>query len=239
MEKKLYQTYQEIERGHWWFIGRRRIISNILNFSAKDIKILDFGCNAGYLVGYLRNRGFNAEGCDKSSEAVDFGRAQGIKNLKLTENDFLPYGDESFDLVLCLDVLEHLSDDSAGLKEIKRVLKPGGRAVIMVPAFKFLWGLQDRVSHHCRRYVKLDLKKLAVANDLSIQRLSYFNSILFLPIAALRLWQKIIPPRRFSDFDLNYGFLNLILKVIFLSEAFLLKFINFPFGVSLLAILKK
>lgn len=239
MEKKLYQTYQEIEKKHWWFAGRRQIILNILKPLSKDIKILDFGCNAGFLVKFLNIRGYKISGCDKSGEAINFGRADGTENLKIMENNVLPYANEEFDLVLCLDVLEHLEDDSAGLTEIKRVLKPGGQAIITVPAFKFLWGLQDRVSHHRRRYTQPNLKKLAEAGGLKIERLSYFNSFLFFPIAAARLWQKIIRPRRFSDFDLNNKFLNFCLNIIFLTEVFLLKFINFPFGVSLLAILKK
>lgn len=240
MEQKLYQTYQAIEKSHWWFVGRRRIILNILKpLALPGLKILDFGCNAGYLVKYLSDRGFNISGCDKSAEAIAFGGAQGIKNLKVTENDILPYADEEFDVVLCLDVLEHLPDDLAGIKEIKRVLKPGGRAVVTAPAFKFLWGLQDKVSHHFRRYRRPDVKKIADGGGLKIERLSYFNSFLFLPITLARLWQKIMPPKRFSDFDLNNNFLNFCLKAVFLTEVFFLRFINFPLGVSLITILKK
>ncbi|MDD5590229.1 MAG: class I SAM-dependent methyltransferase, partial [Candidatus Portnoybacteria bacterium] len=191
MDEKLHQTYRRIEKTHWWFVGRRQLALEFLKKQKPGADILDFGCNAGFLVDFLRQRGWQTQGCDKSADAIAFGQAQGITGLRVSDTDVLPFPDGQFDAVFCLDVLEHLADDGIAMAEIKRVLKTGGQALITVPAFKFLWGLQDEVSHHFRRYRLKDLKKLAGQKGLKIKRASYFNFFLFLPIALARFWQKI------------------------------------------------
>ncbi len=240
MDEKLHQTYRKIEGTHWWFIGRRQLVFDILKKRAPaDAKILDYGCNTGFLVNVLQRAGFDACGCDKSAEAICFGQAQGTKNICATDGDVLPYRDGEVDVILCLDVLEHLADDRQGLREIRRVLKPGGLAIITVPAFNFLWGLQDEVSHHFRRYRVFQSEDLIKQENLKIEKLSYFNFFLFAPIVLMRLAQKFYRPKRGSDFELNNRFVNKILEKIFLLEIKFLRRVNFPFGVSLLAILKK
>lgn len=239
MDEKLYQTYREIEGIHWWFVGRRQLIFNLLESLGKDIRILDLGCNTGFLVNLLQQKGYEVYGCDSSEAAIAFGRQQGTRNLQVVEGNRLPFGDKEFDMILCLDVLEHLVDDRQGLQEIERVLKPGGLAIITVPAFNFLWGLQDKVSRHFRRYRASQIKKLAIQSGFNVKKLSYFNFFLFAPIALMRLAQKFYRPGRGSDFELNNRFVNKILEKIFLLEIKFLRRLNFPFGVSLLAILKK
>jgi SAM-dependent methyltransferase len=239
MDEKLHQTYRRIEKTHWWFVGRRQLALDFLEKQKPGADILDFGCNAGFLVDFLRQRGWRTQGCDKSADAIAFGRAQGITDLRVSDTDSLPFSDEQFDAVFCLDVLEHLADDRIGMAEIRRILKPGGQALITVPAFKFLWGLQDKVSHHFRRYRLKDLKNLAGQKGLKIKRASYFNFFLFLPIALARFWQKISKPRRISDFELNNSFINWLFKTIFLGEIKLLRHFYFPWGVSIFIVLQK
>ena len=120
-------------------------------------RILDVGCGTGANLEMLSEFG-EAEGVDVSAEALDFCRARGLENVKQGEAEHLPYEDESFDLVTGLDVVEHLDDDLAGLKEMRRVLRPDGRALLFVPAFMFLWGVQDDISNHRRRYTIAELK---------------------------------------------------------------------------------
>jgi 2-polyprenyl-3-methyl-5-hydroxy-6-metoxy-1,4-benzoquinol methylase len=240
MEHKLHKTYQQIEQRHWWFVGRRQILYNVLNrYFSSGAKILDIGCNSGVLVEKLQRRGYEAWGTDISKESIDAGKFRGVKNLIVAEGDRQPFEDGTFDCVLALDVIEHIEKDGEALAEFKRLLKPGGMIVIKVPAFMFMWGLQDEVAHHKRRYSKQLLRDTVTAQGFEIVRMTYFNFFLFLPIALVRLIQKIRPPKRSSDFDLNNAFVNSMLKTVFLFEAWLLKFINFPFGVSLLLVAKK
>lgn len=242
MDKKLYETYREIEDTHWWFVGRRKIVLDIFerfSLEKSTTKILDFGCNTGVLVGILQRDGWNISGSDISGEAIEYGQKRGIKNLSVADGVALPYMDASFDAVLCLDVLEHIEDDSFALKEIWRVLKPGGRAIIMVPAFRFLWGVQDVVAHHYRRYSIKMINELVSNGKWSIDFKSYFNFLLFPLIAIVRLLQRFWKPKRQSDFELNNKFFNFILTKIFLSEAAILRFVRYPWGISILAVLHK
>ncbi len=244
MELSLHKTYQEIERSHWWFVGRRRIVFDLLaRFVNKEHpRVLDFGCNAGLFVGQLLDRGFEAYGVDVSTEAISYGREQGIRNLSVMSADRggrLPFPDTHFDAVLALDVLEHIEDDAGALSEIRRVLKPAGVFITMVPALPILWGVQDTVSHHFRRYRRSELSALLAHGGFSVRRISYFNFFLFPPIFLVRLFQKIRKPKRASDFELNNRFVNAVLTAVFLCEATLLRVTNFFIGVSLLCVVTK
>src|SRR5437764_4841034 len=156
MQQHTYSIMYEVEEHHWWFIGRRKIIEGFVGAACRDLgklkpRILDVGCGTGANLQMLARHG-TAEGVDVSSEALDFCRARGLSKVKQGAAESLPYEDASFDLVTGLDVVEHLDDDIAGLAEMRRVLRPGGRALLFVPAFMFLWGVQDDISHHRRRY---------------------------------------------------------------------------------------
>ena len=241
MEKSLYKTYELAEENHWWFRGRRAIIDMLFKtykITKDHTHILDFGCNTGFFVGKLQERGFDITGVDMSSDAIAFGTKRGVKGLVVGKTP-VPFPDNSFDVFLALDVIEHIKDDDEAMKDLFRVLKPAGQAFIMVPAFMFMWGLQDEVAHHFRRYSKKELIDLALRNGFKIERISYFNFFMFFPILFVRLIQKLVPPKRSSDFDINNRVVNYILTKLFVFESFLLRYINFPFGVSLLVVLKR
>ncbi|PIR92499.1 hypothetical protein COU01_01435 [Candidatus Falkowbacteria bacterium CG10_big_fil_rev_8_21_14_0_10_44_15] len=242
MDEVLHKTYQEVEERHWWFVGRRLLIWQLLKkhyYSEKSAAILDVGCNSGFLVAQLQTAGYDAAGCDISAEAVSYGQNQGRRGLSVCALPQLHYPNGQFDAVLCLDTLEHIRDDKLAIREIGRVLKPGGIAIVTVPAFMFLWGLQDEISHHFRRYTKKELLVKIQAAGFSIERVGYFNFFLFPLIYLVRQAAKIMPLRRRSDFDINNKLVNYVLKNIFLSEIWLLKIISYPFGVSLLVVAKK
>jgi SAM-dependent methyltransferase len=239
MDHKLHETYRLIEREHWWFVGRREILFDALKkFAKPDAKILDVGCNSGVAVGILQERGYDAYGTDLDEGAIAAGTARGIKNLKVATGNRQPFDDATFDVVLALDVIEHIDDDHAAVREMKRVLKPGGIMIIKVPAFKFLWGLQDEVAHHKRRYTKESLAHVLTSEGLELKRTTYFNTFLFMPITAVRMLQKLIPPKRASDFELNNPTINKILTKVFTAESRMLRTMNMPFGISVLAIAK-
>src|SRR5258708_16044342 len=149
-------------------------------------RILDVGCGTGANLQMLAEFGA-AEGVDVSAEALDFCRARGLGAVRQGAAESLPYGDTQFDLVTGLDVVEHLDDDVAGLSEMFRVLRPGGRVLLFVPALMFLWGVQDDVSHHRRRYTLAELKEKLGAAGLAVERASYrdtsfFCSFFFRPV---------------------------------------------------------
>jgi len=245
MERSFYKNYFKIEKEHWLMVGRRMIVSDTLSTyiikKHKDTKILDFGCGSGLFVEELGQVGYDAHGIDISSEAIKFGQLRGIRNLGVIEAHKIDFPDNTFDVVMTLDVLEHLEDEEWALKEMERVLKPGGIVIAMVPAYMFLWGIQDEVAHHYRRYTKAGLLRV-INNTTSFEtvRSSYFNTFLFLPITAVRFLTKILRVKsRESDFDINNPFLNKLFYSIFNFERKILQKINFPFGVSVLSILKK
>src|SRR5207245_7389852 len=166
MQPHTYAIMRKVEDRHWWFVGRRRIIAafveqicrNLQNGGPGQPRILDIGCGTGANLELLSKFG-EAEGVDVSTEALNFCRARGLKNVKQGAAESLPCDDRSFDLVTGLDVVEHLDDDVAGLREMHRVLRTDGRVLLFVPAFMFLWCVQDDVSNHRRRYTLSELRR--------------------------------------------------------------------------------
>lgn len=244
MDKDFYKTYFKVEETHWWFQGRRRLIQWLLSVYFKknnNPKILDFGSGSGYLVGVLQNSGYDAFGTDFSQEAIEFGRKKGIKNLSVNNGHHIDSEDASFDCVLCLDTVEHIEDDAGIVKEIERVLKPGGYVILTVPAYQWLWGVQDEVAKHYRRYTISNFVSLWRNNTrLKVVQKTYFNTFLFPVIAGVRLISRWFGLNgRESDFDIHSNSLNSLLSLIFRTELWLLRFIRYPFGVSILLILAK
>ena len=243
MDKDFYKTYFEAEKNHWWFRVRRNIILSLIKKYKvpKTVKVFDFGCGSGCTVGYLQKLGYDASGSDISLEAIEFGLSKGIRNIAAVPNLEISPPEEAFDLILALDVIEHIQDDSGAIRNIERALRPGGLAVITVPAYQWLWGVQDDIAYHYRRYAIGSLTKVLKKNTkLKILRKTYFNTFLFLPIVIVRIFSKWFNLKdRESDFDINSRFLNSLFYFIFNLETYFLKFLNFPFGVSILLVLEK
>ena len=244
MQRHTYAIMNRVEDKHWWFVGRRLILESFLRqiHSAliaehSSLKILDVGCGTGANLEMLAQFG-KAEGVDVSDEALEFCRAKGLKAHKgLAEK--LPFADESFHLVTALDVVEHLDDDVAGLKEMRRILKSNGRALIFVPAFMWLWGVQDDVSNHRIRYTKKQIVERLKEADFEIERATYANWTFFAPILAGRTLMKITGIKPESENNVNVSALNGIFGKLFGAERFWLKNFDFPFGVSIVIVAKK
>lgn len=243
MEKDFYKTYFRIEQENWWFKVRRNLIFDLFaKYKVSyESKIFDFGCGSGYLVGELQKMGYNAFGVDFEKEAIRYGLNSGIKNLTVGTGEKIDHLDRSFDLVTILDVLEHIENERSLMVELVRILKPGGKIIITVPAYQWMWGIQDEVAHHYRRYIMKSILKLVKDYpSLSVVKNTYFNTFLFLPVAIVRLVSKWFSLKgRESDFDINNKWLNKLFFFIFDLERKVLKYINFPFGVSILLIAKK
>jgi SAM-dependent methyltransferase len=252
MQQHTYAIMRRVEETHWWFAGRRRIIRSFLETFCRDIKtlrvehgeidsplnILDVGCGTGANLEMLAEFG-EAEGVDLSGEALSFCRERGLKNVKQGEAEALPYASSSFDLVTGLDVVEHLDDDLAGLKEMWRVLRPGGHALVFVPAFMFLWGVQDDISHHRRRYTIDQLKRVMSQAGFEVARASYVNISFFMPILFGRLLMRATGFRPESENNITIGFLNGVLGKLFGAESLALRYLNFPFGVSIICVARR
>ncbi len=248
MQQHTYAIMRRVEESHWWFVGRRQIIRSFLERLFREQKangawqgsvdILDVGCGTGANLEMLSEFGA-AQGVDVSAEALAFCRARGLDNVKSGAAEALPYEDNSFELATGLDVVEHLDDDLAGLKEMRRVLRPDGRALLFVPAFMFLWGVQDDISNHRRRYTMKSLKQVVRGAGFEIERATYVNISFFAPILLGRLFMRATGLRPESENNITIGSLNGLLGKLLAAERGPLRYLNFPFGVSIICVARR
>lgn len=236
MMEHTYPILFKVEQEHWWYIGRRSIIATFVEEICRKVtdrtpRIVDVGCGTGANLLLLSRYG-DAEGVDVSEDALAFCRERGIEKVKLGAGEELPYEDGTFDLVTAFDVVEHMDDDLAGLKEFRRVLRPGGRVLLFVPTFMFLWGLQDEVSNHRRRYRLPELKRVLEQAGFEIERSSYANITFFLPILMVRKFMRLTGIRTDTENSINISALNGVFGWLFSLESKVLRFMNLPFGVS-------
>ncbi|NNE67701.1 MAG: methyltransferase domain-containing protein [Pyrinomonadaceae bacterium] len=200
-------------------------------------RILDVGCGTGANLEMLAEFG-EAEGVDVSDEALKFCQSKGLKVHKGLAED-LPFEDGEFDIVTALDVVEHLDDDIAGLKEIFRVTCADGKALVFVPAFMWLWGVQDDISNHRIRYTKKQITERLAAAGFEVERATYANITFFAPILAGRVLMRATGLRPESENNINVSALNGLLGSVFAAERHWLKKFSFPFGVSIVVTASK
>jgi len=241
MQSHHYPILYQVEETHWWYVGRRRIIQWLVEricSTLSDPRILDVGCGTGANLKMLATYG-RAEGVDISPQAVDFCRERGLDSVKLGAIEHLPYDDGSFELVTALDVIEHLDDDVAGLQEMRRVLRDDGRLLVFVPAFMFLWGVQDDVSNHRRRYTLPGLLRAVEAAGFSVEWSSYANISFFLPVLVVRSVMRWLGLRAATEYGINISLMNGPFSQLFAAERFILKRGRLPFGVSAVCIARR
>lgn len=244
MEQHTYGIMNDVEDKHWWFVGRRAILESFLQDISQSIRIpnsairiLDVGCGTGANLEMLKQYG-DSEGVDVSDDALEFCRKKGLKVHKGLAEE-LPFENETFDLVTALDVVEHLDDDVAGLKEMHRILKKDGKTLIFVPAFMWLWGVQDDISNHRIRYTRAQIVERMEKAGFEIERATYANITFFAPILAGRALMKVTGIKPESENNVNVSALNGFFGKIFSSEKYWLKKANFPFGVSIVIVARK
>lgn len=245
MEKIEYEKMYVLEQSHWWFRGKKKIvISAFKRFVKKrpNLKILDIGCGTGAMLKSLNNYG-SAYGVDYSPEAVSFCKKRGLKQVKVGSIMKLPFSDDYFDAITCLDVLYHkgITDDQLALKELYRVCKKEGIIIITDSACKALWGRHDLAVHARERYSKRELQYKVKKAGFLIMKISYYNFLLFPIVFVTRKIDSLLNQNKQpqSNVKETKEIINTILFRVLSLESFLLRFLNFPIGVSLLCVAKK
>ena len=243
MDDSYVSTYHALEGTHWWFLGRRDIIQRFIKVFRKDSFILEIGCSGGPLIGALKECGFeNIKGIDINEKAIAICRQKGIHDVRVADAAETGFGNQQFDLIIASDVLEHLKDEDKTLAEWHRILKSGGRLIVFVPAFEFLWSSHDDVNLHYRRYSKSQLINTLQKNGFIAEKSSYWNFCMFLPLSLIRSFQRLLNGRGVGGGQLNKinPFFNKTLGYLLRIEN---KFLSlggiFPFGISVFAIARK
>lgn len=195
MEEQDYRTTYELEDHNWWFVGMRRISLALLGHAPGDPPadrgpILDVGCGTGIMLEHLADLG-TPTGLDFSATALEFCRKRGAERLVQARGEQLPFADDSFAAVTAFGVIEHIDADRASIEEWARVLKPRGDLVLLTSAYQWLWSGHDVSNHHTRRYLTKEVAALLRDAGLEPTKVSYVNSILFPPILAVRLVERL------------------------------------------------
>ena len=244
MEKDFYLQYASVEDKHWWFVARRQIIQQViqkLNLP-KNAQILEAGCGTGGNLQMLSRHG-QVSAMELEEIACQLANQRQVTQVKRGSlPDNIPFTLQ-YDLILILDVIEHLDDDLSAIKALYYKLKPGGYLLITVPAYRFLWSEHDDINHHKRRYRLKGLKQVVKKAGYELNYGSYFNTFLFPVVAIVRVLAKLLPKQNnnqlSSDLVVPSKPVNQILKWLFASERYLINKFPLPFGVSVLILAQK
>jgi SAM-dependent methyltransferase len=236
-----HQTHQAEDR-HWWYRGRRKVLDGViaeLGLPAEP-RILDAGCGSGRFMVELSKLGM-VTGVELSDTSVALARQRGLGDVVAGSVLEMPFADGSFDLAVSLDVIEHLEDDLAALRELRRTVAPGGALLVTVPAYQWLWSGHDEINHHHRRYTRRSLQQVAERAGWRQSRTTYFNSLL-LPVAILlRVLDRVSTKTTESSLDLwvppepvNW----MLERPLTLEAALIARGGRIPAGLSLLAVFR-
>jgi len=242
MEATSYSDDDRVEAFHWWFKGRRALFGRILRQLgiAQKASVLDAGTSVGTNLRLLRDAGYtNFRGLELSERAIAICTEKGLGPIERGDICQMPFHDRTFDFVLATDVIEHIDRDDTALKEIRRVLKPGGYCLVTVPAFPSLWGHQDVQNHHKRRYRLKPLLDLIRESGLAPETWYHFNFLLFLPIWCMRQILRRFAEAPRSEIRMNTPLTNRILDWIFAIDLRMAPILKPAFGVSLLVLCRR
>lgn len=239
MERVIFDRMAALDQTHWWYVARRRILSNVISRTIrppKHARILEIGCGTGHNFSMLGAFGtVDAVELDDEARALASDRlGRPVACAMLPELEGVPDG--AYDMVALLDVLEHVEGDEAALAAIRKKLKPGGKILVTVPANRWMWSAHDTVHHHFRRYNKADLAGVISRAGLKVDLLSHFNTVLFPLAAAFRLVGKLTGREEADDAQPATP-LNSLFTGLFGVERHLVGRVPMPFGVSLVAVL--
>lgn len=240
MEREIYDQMRVLQQDHWWFSARRDILSGEIARLPlpTPAQILEAGCGPGGNFGMLQRFGEVSaiEPDEESREYAAEHRGVDVRPGLLPQS--IPDFGKAFDLVAAFDVIEHVPDDAGAVAALGRLLKPGGFMITTVPAYAWMWSDHDAAHHHQRRYSLKGYRKLFEQAGLIVRRASHFNTLLFPPIAAVRLATNVAGLQS-GDEAMPPKPLNGMLKAVFGAEGGLLAAADLPFGVSILVIAQR
>ncbi len=231
---------------NWWWRARREILAETIKRYAPtlpraDMRVAEVGCGTGGNLPMLAQFG-EVLGAEHEPEALVQLRQQYGDTYRVMQHSVPAPLPGPFSILGMFDVLEHIEDDAGAMEWVSRQLAPGGIAVITVPAFPFLWSEHDEAVHHFRRYTTDALLRL-VPPSLEILHTTYFNSLLFAPIAAVRVAMKLLPKRPAGQAQ-THGTqtpepFNSLFYQLFRLERHLVPAHRCPVGVSVLCVLRR
>lgn len=246
MDQKEYALIDRVQEKHWWWLGRKMIlqtlIESLVDLTEKKL-IADVGCGFGANIPFLRQYG-DVVGLELNPEAhekINNKWGSSVEMVLWKSPEKVNY---KFDLILMADVLEHIPNDSEAIDWVYEHLREGGYAIFTVPAHQFFWSEMDEVVHHYRRYSYQSFQSLFDSHKFEWIKLSFYNFFLF-PIKILfvivtRLKRYLLPKQEKRSYnDVPPVVVNTIFKYILYFESKLIQFLSLPFGISIVAILKK
>jgi SAM-dependent methyltransferase len=246
MEADVYRQFEQLERDHWWFRGRRRVYLGLIRLllsGRSPARVLDLGCGVGGFQQGLRELGETVIASDVDQASLVHCRQRGFQDCVQSLSGTLPFASDSFDLVCMFDVLEHTADDHEVLVEVRRILRPGGLLVLTVPAYQFLYANNDRVAGHYRRYSRGELRGKLRAADFELVRATYSNVFLLPLILPAVLASKLLERLSGRGDTLKHSnlswpappFVNELLYRVFAAELPFSRRFSWPAGHSLFA----
>jgi len=244
MDTEAYEEMIELQEKHWWFVARRDVIQSLIKLEmphSPTTKVLEIGCGVGGNIELLGRSG-NYLGIDMHLPAIEYCSGKfpqfefRCSRIEEIPKDSYPH---NFDSIYILDVLEHIDNEVEILNEARNYLTDDGKILVTVPAYQFLWSPHDDFVHHVRRYTNKSLRKVLEEAGYKVERLSYFNSILF-PLALIqRLGSKLLKKKLSTHLSTPPKIINWLFREIFSHEAGILKYTNLPLGLSILAVVTK
>jgi SAM-dependent methyltransferase len=238
MERVVYQQMAALDERHWWYCARRKIIADLIRRETQlpnDAHILEIGCGTGHNLAMLSGFG-HVDGLELDEEARSLSEKRlGRKIMSSPLPELAEVPDRHYHLIGAFDVIEHIEDDHAALASIARKLRTGAKFILTVPAHQWMWSAHDVVNHHKRRYSKRALKALFESSPLRLERIGYFNSLLF-PLAVAERTASRLRGKDDADVKLPSPPLNAALEKVFACERYLVGRLPLPPGLSLFAV---
>lgn len=247
MQDSQYDIMRQVEDTYWWYLAlRKHVVSALKNalLSRDSAVILDAGCGTGGMLQHLREAhpGWDLHGLDFSALALEHTKKRGFNHLIQGSVDAIPSPDASFDAIVSLDVLYHQAvDEARALSEFSRILKPGGRLILNLPAFDCLAGSHDVAVQGARRYTRPQVQHLLETHGFVIEQVHYWNAWLFLPILCWRIISRFFSSGDKPGSDLAHlpPMANRALALLTKMDITLCRLLHLPFGTSVFAVARK